>query len=120
MEEFAKYSPLITIAAGVLTAVGVFIGVGRYTGGIEGRLEVVERKLDALNTWAAGFSKQVTAAFSVVIQLLNNRGQLNTDELGLVTTSLTGRSEPAIYTLFDRERLFRNPLAPEELDRLEA
>ena len=120
MDDLARYAPLITIAVGILTVVGVLIGVGRYTRGLESRLERVEAKMDTLNAWASGFSKETNTFFGVIVQLLSNRRELSTDELALVTGRLSAMALPAVETLFERERLSRNPLTGDELDRLEA
>src|SRR5688572_25848770 len=139
MEEFAKYSPLITIAVGIFTIAGILIGVGRWVqkldarfnqvdarfDKIDARMNAIEQKLNALNSWAAGFSIEVNSFFGVMVQLLNNRRQLTSEELNIltelsmVTERLPGLAEPAPQTLFEKERLSRNPVTSDELNRLE-
>lgn len=119
MDELVKNAPLIGVLVGLITLFTVLVSIGRYTRTIEGRLERIDNRLDALSSWALGFSKEINTFFGVIVQLLSNRQQLSAEELGLVTQSLSSLGEPAVETLFERERLSRNPLAPAELSRLE-
>ncbi len=120
MEALAPYVPLATLITLLIATGTVLLRLEQRFNRVERRLERVERSADQMNTWAAGFSREVNQFFGVVVRLLSNRQALTAEEMGMVTAGLTGLAHPAAETLFEHERLARNPLAPDELARLEA
>ncbi len=118
------------IFAGASALVGfatVFISLGRWGQRLESRVEGLEARigalggrLDALNSWAAGFSREVNRFLGLIVTLLHRRQALDDAEMGMVTEGLAGLSGPAVEALFQRERGSGNPLAPEEWQRLRA
>lgn len=117
--DWSLASSIITAVITVAGFAVLFISLGRWGQRLDQRISGVETKVDKLATWAEGFSKEINSFFGVVIQLLNNRQQLSTEELGLVTKGLSDLNTPAISGLFEHERVSRNPLTDNELQRLE-
>ncbi|MDO8692221.1 MAG: hypothetical protein Q7R39_19795 [Dehalococcoidia bacterium] len=119
MDELAKYSPLVSILVGLVTIGVILFSVGRWFQRLETRMDRFDNKLQILNSWASGFSKEINTFFGTIVQLLSNRKELTTAELGLVTKGLSNLNASAVATLFDQEHVSHNPLTPPDLERLE-
>lgn len=120
LETQISLGDAITFISVIVGLIVIFVRLGRWGERLETRMLQLESRIDTLNAWAGGFSREITTFMGVIVQLLHRRQALNEVEMSSVVQGMADLNRPAVEALFQKERLSRNPLTAQELDRLQA
>lgn len=130
LDELSKWTPVITIIVGILAVATVLYRAGRLSEQIERRIGQVEgnigqlegnlvRRLDTLNSWASGFSREISTFLGIIVEMLSRRQQLSSEEVALVPKGFANIGAGQVDALLQAEQFSHNPLNAEEISRLE-
>lgn len=110
---------LVSLLAPILSVLGLGFVIGRQLSDLTGRLDGMDKRLQALATYTGGLSKEMVQQFALIVQMLRRRGELDEGELSLVLGQQGRMNEAAVDAFLERERAGLNPLNAEQLQRLE-
>ena len=117
---------IVSLLAPILSAIGVVFYAGRWVSALNNRLDAIDNRIQMigtqvarLTTYTGGLSKESVQQFALVVQMLNKRGDLSTDELKLILAQQARVNEVAVDAFMAQERAALNPLTAEQYQRLE-